>query len=233
MMSRFKKLGVMVSIHDFGTGYSSFGYLKQFPIDFLKVDRIFIRDLARNPKDAAIVQAIAALAQPGYRPDRGGGGGSPPGRVPEDLLLHRDAGVAFRPRGAGRRVPEAGGADCSPGARPADGLARGRLRSEPDPSFLRRGTRRAAGHLQRLVRRAVGPAAQVAGHDVGKRVHPVVALVQARDVVKLAAAGVEELALALDRDLLERLQAVVTKPGQTTSTRPVLRFPSSASMSAV
>jgi diguanylate cyclase (GGDEF)-like protein len=63
IMSRFKKLGVMVSIDDFGTGYSSFGYLKQFPIDFLKVDRIFIRDLARNPKDAAIVEAIAALAR--------------------------------------------------------------------------------------------------------------------------------------------------------------------------
>ena len=63
IMNRFKKLGVMVSIDDFGTGYSSFGYLKQFPIDFLKVDRIFIRDLARNPKDAAIVEAISALAR--------------------------------------------------------------------------------------------------------------------------------------------------------------------------
>jgi diguanylate cyclase (GGDEF)-like protein len=63
IMTRFKKLGVMVSIDDFGTGYSSFSYLKQFPIDFLKVDRTFIRDLARNPKDAAIVQAIAALAR--------------------------------------------------------------------------------------------------------------------------------------------------------------------------
>jgi diguanylate cyclase (GGDEF)-like protein len=63
IMARFKKLGVMVSIDDFGTGYSSFSYLKQFPIDFLKVDRIFIRDLARNPKDAAIVEAISALAR--------------------------------------------------------------------------------------------------------------------------------------------------------------------------
>ena len=63
IMTRFKKLGAMVSIDDFGTGYSSFSYLKQFPIDFLKVDRTFIRDLARNPKDAAIVEAIAALAR--------------------------------------------------------------------------------------------------------------------------------------------------------------------------
>jgi EAL domain-containing protein (putative c-di-GMP-specific phosphodiesterase class I) len=63
IMTRFKKLGVLVSIDDFGTGYSSFAYLKQFPIDFLKVDRTFIRDLARNPKDAAIVEAISALAR--------------------------------------------------------------------------------------------------------------------------------------------------------------------------
>ena len=63
ILNRFKTLGVMVSIDDFGTGYSSFGYLKQFPIDFLKVDSTFIRDLARNPKDAAIVKAISALAR--------------------------------------------------------------------------------------------------------------------------------------------------------------------------
>jgi diguanylate cyclase (GGDEF)-like protein len=63
ILNRFKELGVMVSIDDFGTGYSSFGYLKQFPIDFLKIDSTFIRDLARNPKDAAIVESISVLAR--------------------------------------------------------------------------------------------------------------------------------------------------------------------------
>ena len=63
MMTRLKKLGVALSIDDFGTGYSSLGYLRQFPIDFLKVDRVFIRDVDKNAKDAAIVRAISALAR--------------------------------------------------------------------------------------------------------------------------------------------------------------------------
>lgn len=60
ILTRLQQLGIFISIDDFGTGYSSFSYLKKLPVNAIKIDRSFIKDISKHREDVAIVKAIIA-----------------------------------------------------------------------------------------------------------------------------------------------------------------------------
>jgi EAL domain-containing protein (putative c-di-GMP-specific phosphodiesterase class I) len=63
VLTELKRLGIKLALDDFGTGYSSFGYLTQLPFDSLKIDRVFIKDIAQSDRARKLLQGVIALGR--------------------------------------------------------------------------------------------------------------------------------------------------------------------------
>jgi hypothetical protein len=97
LLDKIRSRGVRLAIDDFGTGYSSMSLMKKFPIDTIKIDRSFVRDLAKSPEDRAIATAIIKHGQ-GARIDGGCGRRRDrrAGRLPAAPCMRRSSGLSFQ-----------------------------------------------------------------------------------------------------------------------------------------
>ena len=105
VMKKLNRLGVRLAIDDFGTGHSSLGYLKQFPVHEVKVDRLFVNGVASDPVDTAIVRAVVDLANAMHIAAVAEGVETRISWPGCDARVPRGPGLLLRPAPPRRRVP--------------------------------------------------------------------------------------------------------------------------------
>ena len=115
LLERLVALGVRIAIDDFGTGYSSLAYLKRLPVDKLKIDRAFVKDVITDADDAAIVTAITTMARAlDIRTLAEGVETAAQFTALRDLGVHEYQGFLFSPPVAAERLAQLAGAEWAP-----------------------------------------------------------------------------------------------------------------------
>ena len=157
VLTAIKELGVRLAIDDFGTGYSSLAHLKRFPIDTLKVDRSFIREVPNDAEDKAIAEAIIAMGKTLSLTVVAEGVETPEQQAfLSDTAVRRDAGLLLQHAGRGAGFRRAAARAL---AETAALTRRGRARQSTLDRASGRGTaRNAAARL--AGRRSAGRAAR-------------------------------------------------------------------------